>query len=329
MATTTKRWIGIDVSKDTLRAAWQDAGGQWQIAAIPNTLPGIRRWIEDLGAGRTEAHVVLESTGTYSSKVVYLLHHFGVAQSVITPRQSSQFSGVLKNITKNDERDACSLALYGQHMQPPLFQMPGEEVERLRQTRSVISQLKKQRRALGNQRHALEQYPHPPTLLLDSLDETMAHLDQQIEKLEKDMCTLGDELFGELNRRIRSVKGIGPKTATALIIATNGLAHFTDVKQLAKFVGLAPTERCSGSSLRARGRLNNASDHSLRALFYTATWSALKSNRACREIHKRLRAKGKPPKVALCAVAHKLLRQVWAVAKNDTLFDNDFEFKTA
>ena len=206
--------------------------------------------------------------------------------------------------------------------------MPGEAVERLRQTRSVISQLKKQRHALKNQRHALEQYPHPPARLLDSLDQTVTYLEEQINTLEKEMCALNDELFSELASRIRSVKGIGPKTATALIIATNGLAHFTDVKQLAKFIGLAPTEHYSGSSVRGRARLNNASDHSLRALFYTATWSELKSNRACQEIHKRLRAKGKPPKVALCAVAHKLLRQVWAVAKNDTLFDNDFEFKT-
>jgi hypothetical protein len=55
------------------------------------------------------------------------------------------------------------------------------------------------------------------------------------------------------------------------------------------------------------------------------TWSALRGNKACKQLYDRLRAKGKPVKVALIAVANKLIRQMFAVVKSGIPFDNDFE----
>lgn len=212
-------------------------------------------------------------------------------------------------------------------MQPPVYDMPSAGAEKIKQVRVVLNQLKKQRQALRNQQHALEQYPEASALALDVIQQTLLHLDQQIQKLENQLCALSAEAFKPLLDKITTVKGIGPKTALALLAATDGLRHFTDAKQLAKFVGLAPTQRQSGKSLNAPGRINRAADPELRKLFYIATWSACKSNNACIELRKKLKNKGKPPKAILIAVAHKLLRQVWGVIKNNTPFDNDFEAK--
>ena len=323
MATT--QWIGIDVGQETLKIARPEGAG-WKIETVPNTLRGIVGWIKSLGGGGG-AQVLLEATGTYSSKLAHALHRCGVPFSVVTPRQSSQFSGVLKNITKNDERDACSLSLFGRHMRPGACQAPSERVERLKQLRAVPGQLKKQRHALRNQRHALQQHARPAQMALDVIEQTLGRLGSQIETLENEVCALSGEAFAALSAKITTVKGIGPKTATALLVATDGLKGFTDVKQLAKFVGLAPAQRQSGTSLHPHAHIARAADPELRTLFYMATWSACKSNRACIELRKKLKNKGKPPKVVLVAVAHKLLRQVWGVVKNDAPFDNDHEAK--
>jgi len=53
-----------------------------------------------------------------------------------------------------------------------------------------------------------------------------------------------------------------------------------------------------------------------------AARSARKYNLACKAIYDRLRLKGKPHKVAMMAVVHKLTKQVFAVVKNETPFDN-------
>lgn len=320
---TTKQWIGIDVSQAELKIASPEAE-KWHIHTIANTAAAIACWVKSLGGPAVQ--VVLEATGTYSNKVIHGLHRAGIAFSVVTPRQASQFSGVLKNITKNDERDACSLSLFGKHMQPPLYEMPSAQTECFKQWRTLLRQLKKQRHALKNQLHALQQYDQPLQAAVDMTKQTITHLTQQIDVIEKNICSSSDEDFLQLTQRVASVKGIGPKTALALLVATDGLKHFTDVKQLAKFVGLAPKLFSSGT-LSPKAHINRAADPELRALFYMATWSACKSNKACIELRKKLKNKGKPPKVILIALAHKLLRQVWGVVKNDTVFDNDFEMK--
>ena len=318
------QWIGIDVSAESLTIARND-NSQWIIDTLANTVEAIYNWVQTLNVRNT--HLVLEATGTYSSKLIYALHERGAHFSVITPRQASQFAGVLKNITKNDERDACSLSLFGQHMRPPLYEMPAENVERLRQLRTLLCQLKKQRHALRNQQHALIQHPKPLPCVLQTIQQPLQFLNDQIQNLENEICSLSEQAFQTLLTAITSVKGIGPKTALALLVATDGLRGFSDVKQLAKFVGLAPTQWQSGKSA-LKGHINRAADPELRQLFYIASWSACKSNKACIELRKKLKNKGKPPKVILIALAHKLLRQIWGVVKNNAAFDNNYEIST-
>ena len=319
------QWIGADISMQNIRIASQN-GEEWVIQSVDNEMTAIESWIETLD--QACAHVVLEATGTYSAKMVDRLHARQIRFSLITPRQASQFSGVLKNITKNDERDACCLALFGRHMQPPLSEAPTAEQLEMQQLRGVLRQLKKQHRALTNHQHALAQLPLPSKLASDALQTTLDEVKNQIQIIEKQLFDLTLHEYQDTLHQMTTVKGIGPKTALAILVATNGMRHFTDVRQLVKFAGLAPTQRQSGKSMALHGHINRAADPELRTLLYIATWSACKSNNACIELRKRLKNKGKPPKVILVALAHKLLRQVWGVVKNNTPFDNDYETNT-
>jgi transposase len=319
-----KQWIGIDISKDSLSIAFQ-CDAQWHEQEIENTATAIGNWIRQLDTSM--AHVVLEFTGTYGHKLMWLLQHGGITYSAITPRQSRQFTGVLKSITKNDTRDARLLALFGQQVQPQPHELSSEAVERMQQLRTVLRQLKKQLRMLLNQQHALEQRLHMDGVAKQVLEQAVAQVRGHIERLEKEISTLADDEFSDLLKLVTSVKGIGKTIATALLTATNGLKFFNSHKELAKFIGIAPTQFRSGTSVRGKGHINRSGDPHLRSLFYAGTWSALRSNKACKALYDRLRSKGKPAKVALIAVAHKLLRQIWAVVKHNTLFDNEFEFK--
>ena len=52
--------------------------------------------------------------------------------------------------------------------------------------------------------------------------------------------------------------------------------------------------------------------------------NAIRNNIACKALYERLRAKGKSGKLALIAVCNKLLKQVFAVVKNNTLYQPNY-----
>jgi len=109
-----------------------------------------------------------------------------------------------------------------------------------------------------------------------------------------------------------------------MIVATGGFTHFDNAKQLARFIGICPTYYQSGSSLNVRGGINRNGDSGLRSMLYVASWSAIRYNAACRELYHRLRSGGKPSKVALIAVANKLVRQAFAIATTDGIYIDGF-----
>jgi YfiH family protein len=91
-------------------------------------------------------------------------------------------------------------------------------------------------------------------------------------------------------------------------------------KEVASFLGLAPQISQSGKD-KGKAWLSKKGNGYLRRLLYLAALSASRSNAQCRELYQRLLAKGKPKKVALIAVANKLLRQAFAVLKSGCPYD--------
>lgn len=130
--------------------------------------------------------------------------------------------------------------------------------------------------------------------------------------------------FDGLLKALTSVKGIGVTLATALILTTGGFTYFDNAKQLSRFIGICPIYQQSGTSVNIKGYINRNGDENLRSLLYIAFWSALRYNTTCRECYLRLKVNGKPSKVALIAVANKLVRQAFAIATSDSTYIDGF-----
>jgi transposase len=118
-----------------------------------------------------------------------------------------------------------------------------------------------------------------------------------------------------------SIPGVGPKTAIRLIGVTEGFTRFTTVKQLVSYVGLSPHPYESGTSIKGKGHLAKYGMGRMRQLLYLCSWTARRSNPGCAVLYKRLKAQGKPERVIKCAVAHKLVRQAYAIATRGGMFD--------
>jgi transposase len=146
-------------------------------------------------------------------------------------------------------------------------------------------------------------------------------MEKQLEKIRVNLEAITSEHYAREVEILCSIPGIGIKTAQTLLVATKGFRETTNGRALSSYVGLAPRPFQSGTSVRARGRISKMGSRSVRKMLYMCTLTAISSNPACKVFYERLRKNGKPAKVALIAVAAKLLRQAAAMIKRDQLFD--------
>jgi len=234
-----------------------------------------------------------------------------------------------KGITnKNDKNAAFCLAAMGKNEELRLYKAPTMEMQHRKQIFSTFQALQKQERMLTNQVHALEQYAEVNQLALNSLQQVLDQVKQQRETLEQQLYSPSqDPNFQEKMKNGTSVVGIGNKTAEAILLATNGLDGFDQVPAVAKCLGITPSSHRSGTSINRKGGITKFGSNSVRGLLYMCTRSAIQHNKACKELYARLRAKGKPHKVAAVAVMHKLVKQFFACVKFSRTFDNDYHLK--
>lgn len=315
------RYIGVDISKSKLNLAWAE-GDVWHKLEIANDSSSIQQWVK--GLAHEDIQVVFEATGSYGSRLAYLLDLNGKPFTVLNPSQSKGFSQVQKSQNHTDERDAVALAEYGSCIRPQATALKAEHWERLRQLRRALRQLRKYERMLRNQIHALEQFPCPEPTVAQALGQVLSAATTQITALEHQICSLTDEEMRKMSQKLTQIKGIGPVAAREMLIATDGFQNFESAKQVAKFIGISPTSKSSGSSVRKKGKISRSGDSAVRGVLYMAALSASRCNHACKELYKRLKDKGKSTKQALVAVAHKLLRQAFGVIKSAQDFDNDY-----
>ncbi len=154
------------------------------------------------------------------------------------------------------------------------------------------------------------------------LDELIADLDRRIASLDGEIvAVLQASDWAESLVCVTSAPGIGLVTAAWLLVGTLNFTLCADPTALTGYVGLAPVPRESGRSIRGRPSIGHDGNGRLRTALYMATLSAARYNPAIRAFYERLRAAGKPLKVARCAAARKLLHLAWALGTKRQHFD--------
>ena len=149
-------------------------------------------------------------------------------------------------------------------------------------------------------------------------------LGAELKKMEVELYKKLEAWQPALVKQVRSVVGIGKRATAILIVSTQGFAHTDTYQQLISYAGLSPKEYSSGSSIRGRVRICKQGGALLRHTLYMCALNAKETNMACKALFDRLVAKGKNKKLAIIAVANKLLKQVFGVVRTGTLFDRKY-----
>ncbi|HEY5728765.1 MAG TPA: transposase [Anaerolineales bacterium] len=127
MATSSGKFVGIDVSKDKLDIA---VLGEAQVHQVDNTEVGIHELVNQMRELGTE-RIVVEATGGYQRAVVDGLFRAGLAVAVVNPSRVRQFARAYGLLAKTDKLDAQVLAVFGERVKPRLYKGKDEKEREL------------------------------------------------------------------------------------------------------------------------------------------------------------------------------------------------------
>ena len=300
---------GIDVSKATLDVSISEG----PVISFENSTTGIRSLLRHLErAGVTKA--VCESTGGYERLVVGKLREKAFSVHVAHPVRVRAFARACGYEAKTDPLDARVLSRYGVVFSEPDAAQPDVDPDReeLRQLLGRRSQLVEQR---VRERNRLDKGVSGS--VGKSIRRNIRWLDREIERLDEEYRELlkHNASLSETVELYQTVPGVGQLTAATLVAYLPELGRW-DGRALTSLVGLAPWSRDSG---KKRGnRSIRGGRGTVRRALYICAWVGLRLDGDLRDFYRCLRERGKPGKVAVIAVARKLLMQLNAVARRGT-----------
>ena len=288
--------VGVDVSKHTLDVHVLPNHEQFQVGNDPDGYAVLLKQLRSLRPDR----VVFEATGGLEAHAALYLSDAGLPVVVINPRQVRDFARATGTLSKTDKQDARIIALFSQRVQPEPRPLPDEAQRELKDLFRRRSQLLKTRTMESNRlgQASSGRVQESCMAMLRAIQEQLDEMDKQLQEL---IATT--PLWQVKIDLLRSMKGVGPKTAIALVAMLPELGYLNR-RQIAALVGVAPINQDSGL-FRGKRRIQGGRKH-VRDLLYMAAVVACRCNPYFREQYLKL-CESKPKKVAIVAVARKML----------------------
>jgi transposase len=289
--------VGIDVSKYWLDVHVLPCG---ETLRVPNTPQGIRRlkrWLLHFD----RPLVLIEATGKWHRPLHRSLYASGIPAAVVDPYRVRMFAKAQGIFAKTDRLDARVLAQFAAVMapagRPPAPELMQELAELVRARDSAVAE----KTSLKNQLSAAT-----GTFLKRQLKKRIAGIAKHIAAIEQEILRRieADEALARRYAILTSVTGFGPVVAPTLIACLAELGA-CGRRQIGMLAGLAPVANESGE--RQGARVIWGGRPIVRRNLYLAAISAVRYNATMKAFFQTLTAKGKPTKLALIAVARKLI----------------------
>lgn len=308
-------YVGIDISKSWFDGYCLQRG---QVRRFTNDEEG---WTAFAGWVGHQTHWVMEASGPYYLQGACWACQQGISVSVLNPLIIRRYAQMRLTRAKTDAKDARLIAEYARDHSPEVWQAPSVALQSMRQLMSLREGLLRQRTMLLGQQEAFSHGSAGEPLVEQIIADQLSAIKGSLLQIDRQLETLVEQHYSQTYQALQSIPGIGRKTALLLIAMTDGMRRFDNARKLASYVGICPRIYRSGSSIEGRGAICKLGSAQLRKLLYMCSWTAKYCNPACAMLYERMKQKGKPERVIKVAIAHKLLRQAFAVAKNGRHFD--------
>jgi len=299
-------YLGVDIAKSYLDAAIGDERRRFANERIGHR--ELIKWVKQLKA---PVQVICESSGGYERALVQALVGAKLKVSLVQANRVRQFARAAGILAKTDRIDAEVLCEFGRRMRPQTVTAARLEQERLRE-------LESQRRHLT---HLLVMEQNRGARVSDASVQRLNRrlinqIKKQIEHLDlliKVYIDQSHELSAKA-AKLTSISGVGARTAALLLAQLPELGQLNR-REVAALVGVAPFNRDSGKMRDKRAIYGGR--RPVRHGLYMAALVAAHHNPILRAFYLRLRAAGKPGKLAITATMRKLLIVLNSALKPD------------
>lgn len=294
---STNAFLGIDVSRDYLDIFIHPLNKKHRCS---NDKSGIRKLIRCC-AGFEVQLIALEATGKYHRLAHQMLHEAGFNVAVVNPYRSRKFADALGQLAKTDTIDAEVLARFAELINPPVTLPPSEHQKALRELNVARRQVLDEVGILGRQLLTTDH-----SLSARQIKARIKMCERHQGVLEKEIRQL-IETRQELKHRfdiLTSIPGVGVVTATTLLTDLDELGQ-VNCREIAALAGLAPMNRDSGARRGVR-TIRGGRQH-VRNMLYMCAVCLSRMKGLMGNFYRKLVEQGKNKKVALIAVARKLV----------------------
>ena len=299
--------VGIDVSKQHLD--WV-LGAEGNVERASNCPAGVRRLVARLRKIEV-ASIIVESTGGYERALTEALTAADLPVILVNPWRVRRFGEGLGVLAKTDPLDARVLALFGERARPPRRPLPGprqrEMADLVRRRRQLIAIIVAEKNRLDTASPIVRRDINS---LVQLLERRVSKLDDRIDR-----SIAEDAERAEIWHRVQTAPSVGPGVARARVIDLPELGALGR-RQITSLVGLAPFAKDSGK--KSGYRRIRAGRAAPRTALYLAAMNGARFNPVLKAMYERMIAAGKPPKVALIALARKLLTILNAMVRDRT-----------
>lgn len=298
--------VGIDVAKGWLDVAVLEANESFR---VDNDAQGWSQLIKRL-SGRPVRAVGLEPSGGYERAPRRALRKAGLTVRNVNPHKLRHYARARGRLAKNDRVDAGLIARFTAEM-PTRAMRCDRHIEQLAELVMARRQLSDDKVSLANQ---LEQVRDAAVrrIFLRRLRAIAADILLIARRLAGLVASRPD--LAARDRLIQSFQGAGPVLSHTLLALAPELGE-TSRRQIAALVGLAPYDHDTGLFKGRRCIWGGRAE--VRRVLYMAALTASRCNPVLKAFHQRLRAAGKPSKVALVAVARKIITILSAMLRNE------------
>lgn len=315
--------LGIDVAKAKVDVALFDdkqfiAAGQFDNK--PDGFKKLAKWLK--GKGAEPVWGCMAATGRYGDALATWLYQQGHQVSVVNPARIKKYAESQLKRNKTDKLDARIIADFCRTQEPTLWQPPAPEIRELQElVRRLDALISEQTRERNRLQAGLE-----CDVVKVSITDHLDYLANQIARLEEQIQAHIDR-HPSLKRQqelLRSIKGIGPKTAFKILGEISDMDRFDHSGQVVAYAGLSPQQHHSGSSVHKPTKLTKTGNQSLKAAMYFPALSAIRHNPIVKALAARLESRGKEKMVIVGAAMRKLIQLAYGVLKSGRPFDPNF-----
>jgi transposase len=314
---------GIEVSARELVVALGTAGGM-RLRRFANTAVGHQALLRTLTRRGKRVRVVMEATGLYGLDVALALSaQEGVELMVANPRAVRNFAKALMQRSKSDPRDAEVLWEFAARMPFQAWAQPSKNTLALWAIARRLEALTRLRTAEKNRQHAASVSQALPAVVRQEIARSLRQLERAMLRLRRAalQCIASQPRLQQRFQLLCSIPGVGPVSALQLLAELMLLPEDRDVRQWVAFAGLDPREYRSGSSVYKAPRISKVGNQHLRHALYMPALVASQHEPHLRGFYQHLLARGKNKRLALTAVARKLLHAIFGMFRSLTPYD--------